>query len=69
MRNINLQNRNYVYGIITVDIGVALLLVGCFISNPIILGIAAGFLVFGLGCFAVGYYKEHTQSLADYTGI
>jgi len=49
-----------VIGIVTADIGIALLVVGALLATPVILGISAGFMIFGLGCFAYGYYKERT---------
>lgn len=69
----NLQNKYYVFGIVTTNIGVALLLTGCFAANIVALGIAAGFIVFGTTCFIIGSCKEeqesNRQSLPGYTGI
>jgi len=66
----NLQNKHYAIGILTMNIGVALLLAGCFSANIIALGISAGFLVFGTICFIIGSCKEEQrQSLPGYNGI
>ena len=67
---INLQNKNYAIGILTLNIGVALLLAGCFSANIIALGISAGFLVFGTTCLIIGSCREDPgQLLPGYTGI
>jgi hypothetical protein len=53
------NNKYFITGVLLFDIGIAVVIIGAIISNPLTLGIASGLLIMGMGSMIYGIVQEN----------